>query len=395
MRKRQTSWWRRLFGALVLLLLVMAAWLQWAGHGYLWRGLRLTYLQGHKTAHIDDARDFAQAPVATGKPQAWPVSAPLASLPEPTRAYLEKHGSAAFVVAHRGKIIHESYFAPYHAQSATNSFSMAKTVVTLLAGAAVQDGFIESFDDPLVRWLPEYAQNPQAQRARLSQFSAMTSGHDWDENYYLPINKTTELYYGGHAQRTVLGQGFEREPGAAWEYSSASTQVLAVALQRALAAKVPGLTLSEYLSRRLWQPLGMSQAASWSLDRPREEGGMELAFCCLNINARDMARIGQLLLQNGQWRGRELLPADFVERITTPLPQARFYGHGLWMDPDHSTPFYFLQGHQGQYVIVMPSEELVVVRLGQFRDATRWRHDKIPEEVYLFADVGRRMALGR
>ncbi|MEY2772164.1 MAG: hypothetical protein RIQ38_2583 [Pseudomonadota bacterium] len=386
---------KRIVLTLLVLGLLGAAWLQLAGHGYIWRALQLTYLQGHRTAHIDDAPDFAQAKVANGAVQPWAVSKQPAELPPETRHYLQKHGSAAFVVVHRGEIVHESYFAPYGPTSATNSFSMAKSIVTMLAGAAEQDGLIESFDAPIGRYLPEYAKHPLGQRATLAQLSAMTSGHEWDENYYLPLNKTTELYFGRDAQATVLGQGFEGPPGERWEYSSASTQVLAIALQRALAAKSPGLTLSEYLSRRFWQPLGMSQPASWSLDRPREQGGMELAYCCLHINARDMARIGQLLLQNGQWQGKPLLPAAFVERMRTPLPQARFYGHSLWMDPDHSAPFYFLQGHQGQYVIVVPSEQLVVVRLGQFREQVRWRHPKNIEEIYLFADVGRRMVAGR
>ncbi|WP_284309480.1 serine hydrolase domain-containing protein [Hydrogenophaga electricum] len=383
-------WLRRAFLAILGLLVLAAAAIQLTGHGYFWTALRHTYLDGHNTAHIDDARNFPQAVIAGGRPQPWPVAAVQRPLSESLRAYLSEHRSAAFLVAHRGELIHETYFAPYSAESRTNGFSMVKTLTTLLAGAAVADGILPDFDAPAARWLPEYAGHPLGAQATLAQFSAMTSGHEWTENYYLPLNPTTELYFGGDAAGVVLRQGFERAPGTAFEYSSASTQVLAVALQRALRERDPGQSLSRYLSQRLWQPLGLADA-SWSLDRPREQGGMEMAYCCVHSRARDMARIGQLLLQDGQWNGQALLPAAFVQRITQPNGLARFYGHGLWMDPDHAPPFYFLQGHLGQYVIVVPSEALVIVRLGQYRTQERTRHAQIRDEVYRYVEEALRM----
>jgi CubicO group peptidase (beta-lactamase class C family) len=383
-------WLRRSFLAVLALLLVLLAYVHFGGHRYFWTALRHTYLDGHTTAHIDDARNFAQATIAGGPPQPWPVAAVQRPLPDSTRAFLQQHRSAAFLVAHRGELIVERYFAPYSAQSPTNGFSMAKTLTTLLAGAAVADGVLPSLDAPLSRWLPEYAQHPQGAKATLAQLAAMTSGHAWTESYYLPLNPTTELYFGAQAQATVLRQGFERDPGSAFEYSSASTQVLAVALQRALRERDPQTTLSAYLSRQLWQPLGLGEA-SWSLDRPREQGGMEMAYCCVHARARDMLRIGQLLLQQGQWQGRALLPADFVARITQPNGLVRHYGLGLWMDPDAPVPFYFLQGHLGQYVIVVPSQQLVVLRTGQYRTKARQRHPVIPEEVYRYVEEALRM----
>ena len=189
----------------------------------------------------------------------------------------------------------------------------------------------------------------------------------------------------------MLRHGFEREPGTAFEYSSASSQLLGLALSRALQQARPGLNLSDYLSQRLWQPLGMADDASWSLDRPREQGGLELTYCCIHASARNMARIGQLLLQRGQWQGQALLPAAFVDRITAPGSKVPYYGHGLWVDAEHAPPFYLLQGHLGQYVIVVPSADLVVVRLGQARNTTLTRHPKIYDEVYRYLDEGLRM----
>lgn len=384
---------RRIGWSVLALLALAAATLQVTGHGYIWRALRFTYLDGHRTAHIDDARNFVQAPIANAaQVQPWPVATTLRPASDETQAYLQAQRSAAFLVAQRGQIISEQYFAPYDAQSKINIFSMAKTLTTMLTGAAVADGIIPSFDAPVSQWLPEYANDAWGKQATLAQFSGMTSGHAWDENYYMPLNETTELYFGGHAAQTVLRKGFEREPGSDYEYSSASSQVLGVALSRALQKSKADMTLSQYLSQRLWQPLGMSGAATWSLDRAREDGGMELTYCCVHANARDMARIGQLLLQKGQWQGKALLPADFVRRMTSPGPKVSYYGYGLWMDPDHKPAFYYLQGHLGQYVIVVPERELVIVRLGQTRIKSNNQHPHIYDEVYRYLDEGLRIA---
>ena len=390
-------WSQRALLALLLLVVLLAAYVQFGGHRYFWTALKYTYLQGHNTAHIDDAANFPQAVVAAGVPQPWaldPRAAQTAITPD-LLTFLSAERSVAFLVIHQGQLLHESYFAPYTANSRTNAFSMAKTVVTLLTGAAVADGFVPSFDAPLATYLPEYATDPRGAKATLAQLSAMTSGHEWTENYYLPLNPTTQLYFGGDAVGTALAQGFEREPGTEFEYSSASTQVLALALQRALQARQPELTLASYLSKRLWQPMGMEGDASWSLDRPRVEGGMEMAYCCIHSSARNFARFGQLLLQDGRLGEQQLLPADFVQRMTRPNGFVDYYGHSLWMDPSYRAPFYFLQGHLGQYVIVVPSAQLVVVRLGQTRHRTYSRHPKIPDEIYRYVDEGLRMAQQR
>jgi CubicO group peptidase (beta-lactamase class C family) len=198
-----------------LVLLLIAAGLQLSGHGYIWRALAGTYLQGHRTAYIDDARNFDQRIISKGTSSPWQKDARYNQKPLDlaTLDYLKQYGSAAFLVAQKGALVHEEYFSPYNAQSLTNSFSMAKTVTTLQAGLAVKQGFISSFDAPLTEQIKEYANDPRGQKATIAQLSAMKSGHDWEENYYLPLNMTTDLYFGKNAESLVLSHGFEREPG--------------------------------------------------------------------------------------------------------------------------------------------------------------------------------------
>ena len=380
--------WRWLAWGLLAAVLLAALGLQLSGHGYIWRALAATYLQGHATAHIDDANNFEQRLIAAGAAQDWPKAPrynqqPLA--PE-TQAYLKQYGTAGFLVLQNGALLHEQYFAPYDQSSRTNAFSVAKTITTMQVGMAIQQGIIASLDSVITTRLPEYAANAWAAKATLAQLSSMTSGHDWTENYYLPINITTELYFGKSARELVLGQGFEREPGSAYEYSSGSTQLLGVYLQRALDAKEKDLTISAHLSGSFWQPLGMLRDGIYTLDRDGAQGGIERTYCCIFATARDFAKFGQLLLQDGRWQGQTLLDPAFVERMRKPGLKP-YYGHSLWLDWQYQHPFYLMQGHQGQYVIVVPSKQLVVVRLGQFRNKTdKGPNGIIPSEVYRFVD---------
>ena len=384
----------RLGLGLLALLVLLALAIQLTGHGYFWKALSATYLQGHSTAHIDDANNFAQRKIATAQPLAWEKDAAFNKTPlnSATLSYLQQYKSAAFLVAKDGKLLHETYFSPYTESSRTNSFSVAKTITTMQVGLAVQQGLIPSFDTPITQFLPEFAGNARGAKATISQLSAMKAGHDWTENYKLPFNVTTDLYFGKNAEKLVLNQDFEREPGTAYEYSSGSTQLLGVVLKRAIQKKNPQSNVSEHLSQSLWQPLGMEKDAIYTLDRAGEDGGMERTYCCIFATARDFAKLGQLLLQDGQWGGKQLLEKAFVERMRKPDLQP-YYGHSLWMDWTYKHPFYSLQGHQGQYVIVVPSLQLVVVRVGQFRNkAQLGPNQRIPLEVYNFVDEAVRLA---
>ncbi len=374
--------------------IAFSLYVHFTGQGYFWRALSATYLDGHVTAHIDDARNFPQREIASGASQPWPRHPKYNSdtLSEEAQEWHRQYQTAAFLVIQDGQLRFEQYFSPYTKQSATNSFSMAKTVTTMQIGAAIEQGLIPQFDTPLVHYLPEYKNNPRAAKATVAQLSSMTSGHDWDEQYYMPLNIMTELYFSEDAETLVLGRGFEREPASAFEYSSGSSQLLGVVLRRALQAQDPTLTISRHLSETFWKPLGMEQNASYGLDLAPEGMGLERAYCCIHSNARDFAKFGQLLLQDGAWNGQQILAKDFVERMRTPT-LVPYYGHSLWLDLNYKHPFYFLQGHLGQYVIVVPSKKMVIVRLGQTRDKNRRGAGGYhPQEVYDFVDEAVRIA---
>ena len=353
---------------IVALLIIISLSLVVTGNAYIFRGLQLTYLKGEATANIDDYVDFDNRTIHAKDTIEWEKdpSFEQVRLTPTLQNALDTDETVAFAIIKDGKLLYESYWQGYDENSHTNSFSMAKTVTTMLYLKAVEDGYIGSIDEPITKWLPEYASNQYAQNCTLADFSAMTSGYDWTEDYYFPINPTAESYYGHDLVKQMVNRDFVEECGGRFEYSSGDTQMLGIALSRAL--EPHGYTISSYLEEKFWQPLGMQGDGYWSLDGA---GKIEKVYCCLNASALDFAKFGQLLLNGGEWQGKQLLSKAHVEFMITPNAQAfakgqaQVYGHSVWTDMDAPIPFYAMLGHLGQRVLVLPEENVIIVRLGK------------------------------
>lgn len=332
------------------------------GYKYVITAFSRTWMIGNSTANINDAADFKTRTIKATTAQPWRKHSlyNTIALPAELEAHLKAYRSAAFLVIHKGEILNEHYFNGYDEKSKTNAFSATKTILTMLVGAAIKDGYIKSFDQPIVDFLPELANDELAQKATLAQLSAMTSGYAWDEAYYSAFSPTVKLLYGDDSNQLVLSGRFDTLPGSEFYYSSASTQLLGIALQRAIQQHQSDVTLSDYLSAKFWQPLGMNDDAMWHLDN----SGMELAYCCVNSNARNFAKLGQLLLNNGQWRGQQLIARSFVQNMHNAAKDP-YYGLSTWQSVEHSPRYHSMVGHLGQYIISVPDHQLLIVRLGE------------------------------
>ncbi|MEM7359792.1 MAG: serine hydrolase [Pseudomonadota bacterium] len=367
---------KRILLGLITLVVASTALAYLTGNGFLITALQRTYLQGHNTANINDHTAFDVNLIAAATPAPLPKSPAynLEPLPEEFRANLDKFKTAAFLVIKNGEILAEHYMNGYDDRSKTNSFSMAKTVTTMLVGIAIEEGYIDSLEQPLTDYLPEFKDDPLAQTATVGQLSLMNSGYEWTEHYYSPFSPTVELLYGPDVSDFLLQGSFSAEPGSFWEYSSASTQLLGIVLKRALEAGGRDITISEYLSEKIWQPMGMNDDALWHTD----DKGLEFVYCCLNTNARNYAKLGLLMLANGKWNGQQLVPAAFVQRMITPVGQP-YYGLSTWLGLEHNPSHYHFSGHLGQYIINIPEYDMVVVRLGETRDKSiDFRTEELP-----------------
>ncbi len=330
------------------------------GYDYLFNGISKTYLKGKSSAHIDDGNLFPSNPVATEEPKLWEEDPDYnkTELPKHLVENLKHSRTAALVVIRNGKILHEQYWEGYNQLSQTNSFSMAKAVTVMLLGKALEEGIIPTLDEKFSDFYPEFKNKPFGNQVTLKNLAQMEAGLDWNEDYNNPFLPNAKAYYGKSLVKAVFSRRFKEEPGVRFEYQSGSTQLLGFALRKAL-----NQSLATYLSEKFWIPLGMEQNAKWSTD----DHGMEKAYCCIHSNARDFAKLGQLFLDDGKAGDHQILNADFIEEMRTPTEKSQnIYGMGLWINHDNPIKHYYFLGLQGQYIIMVPEHNMVIVKTGSY-----------------------------
>ena len=280
------------------------------------------------------------------------------------REFLKEHKSVAFLLIKNDTIIVEDYLYDYDRASVVPSFSMAKSVVSILLGIAIEEGYIESVQDPVTKYLPEMRE--EFDQVTIEHLLQMTSGLDYNESYVNPFGDAATSYYGRNLTKMVNKSKLETEPGQRFSYVSGDTQILTNLLSSALGEQ----TVSGYLEEKLWKPLGMEYDASWSLDRKE---GLEKGFCCLNARAKDFAKIGRLYLNKGSWNGKQIVPESWVEMSTmidSSNGSADFYQYQWWIRPGGND--YYANGILGQYIYVNPELNIIAVRLGKKTGGVGW-----------------------
>lgn len=348
-----------------------------SGKDYLIKGLRASYLHGSASASIDDMQFFDTHEIkAASQPWEWPLHQGYseASMSDRLKDVLAETKSVAFVVVKNDSILSEYYWDGYSDTSLSNSFSMAKSIVTMLAQIAVQKGVFQSWQQKVVTILPE-VNGPYANELELWHLSTMTSGMHWEEDYKNPFGVTAEAYYGNDVNRLMYTLPINKKPGEFYQYQSGSTQLLGMAL-----VKASGKSLSELASEWLWKPMQAEHTARWHTDAK----GMELAYCCFNTNARDFARFGKLMLHQGNWNGTQILDSSFVAMATAGAREP-YYGYSFWIgNSEDGTAFFGQRGILGQYIVTIPDENIVIVRLGHQRLPNR--PDFHPEDMHVIIE---------
>lgn len=330
-------------------------------YDYIIKAVRTVYMQGHITAFLEDYEEFDNRKIETGSfIDEWPIhtSYNTAQVTPELQKLHNKYNTVAFLIIKNDSIWHEEYYDGFNKNSKTNSFSMAKTIISALMERAIMDGYIESLEQPVGDFFPEFSKGLNAELT-VGDLSSMSSGLNWDENYYSPFSITTRAYFDENLRDVILGLKVTSEPGKEYKYLSGNTQLLGMVIEKAT-----GKTLSENLSEKFWKPLGCKNTALWQVDS--KEGGLEKAYCCIASNARDFARFGRLYKCKGYWNGEKLLEPSFVELSTKPrFEETPYYGYGLWLSDYKNKDIYYLRGHLGQYVIVIPEDDIIIVRLGE------------------------------
>ena len=353
--------------AILLIVCCIGGYLVLPSNYYLRRALT------HLLPKIDQYPIFENRTVKAGDPQPWIQSEAYntVSIPEKQLPVFEQLGTVAYVIIKDSTLLFEQYWEDYSPESHSNSFSMAKSIVSLAIGAAIDDGFIKDVDQPVSDFYPEF-QGYNGKPLTLRHLLTMSAGVDFDEAYSSPFSPTTKLYYGDDLQQIAFGMKEIEEPGINFIYQSGVTQLLAFIVEKAT-----GENISSYVSRKFWTPMNAEEDALWSLDK---KDGIEKAYCCFNSNARDFARFGQLILNEGDWNGRQLISSSYLKEATTPDTSLLFkeynetnhcYGFQFWHLTYNGMEIPYMRGILGQYIFIIPDLNAVVVRLGHKRSETR------------------------
>ncbi|WP_159038598.1 serine hydrolase domain-containing protein, partial [Brumimicrobium mesophilum] len=329
------------------------------GKTYLYKGIQSTYLKGNSGPGIYDSILF---PVRVAKhskaPEEWIVRSSNIPLNSAFVDTLNEINTTSFLIVKEGEIIHESYFGDHSESMKSNSFSMAKSFIGMLIGIAIDKGEIDDFDAPISDYLP--FELSQDEGITIRHLLGMSSGLDWSESGSNPLSNNAEAYYTSELTDFMKNEEFTEAPGVNFKYASGNSQLLGIILESAT-----GKTATAYFHEHIWSKIGTENDLLWSLDH---EKGVEKTFCCAYATTRDYAKIGQLILNNGKWGEKQVISAETLKTLTSPFNlKSPFYGLHFWIVDHPKYPAIYARGILGQYIIVIPSINVVIVRTGHQR----------------------------
>ena len=292
---------------------------------------------------------------ASPTPRALPVGAPL-GIPG-LDDYMKAQNTAGIVILQDGKIRLERYGLGFSAAGRWTSFSVAKSFTSTLVGAAIQDGYIKSLDDTVSRYIPDL-RGSAYDDVTIRQLLTMTSGVRWNEDYEDPeadVAKFNNAKPDAGMDATVSYMRTlprAHPPGTVWHYNTGETNLIGV-----LVSSATGKPLARYLEEKIWHPAGMEADATWLLGKT----GHEIAGCCLQASTRDYARMGLVVLANGNVNCRQIVPPDWFAQATVKHQEigepGRGYGYQWWTYDDGSVA---AQGIFGQGIYIDPARRLVI-----------------------------------
>ena len=379
---------KRILIGLVAIIFIAELLLVFTGNLYVNKVLAMTIMVGKTGPDIDELELFSKREIANNEPQPWKISSQFnkQKIREESLGKFAQYKTVAFLVVKNDSILHEEYWEGYNDHSLVNSFSMAKSINSILIGCALKDGMIKSLDEPVGNYLDEFKQGEKS-KITIKHLLTMSSGIDFKEEYVSPLAWPAEAYYGPDVNSLTLKANVITEPGKTWIYKGGDSQLLGMILKKAT-----NKNAADYASEKLWKPIGAEDNAFWSLD----EKGMEKVSCCFYTNARDFARVAKLYMQFGNWNGKQIVDSSYVtESISLANlkdkdgKQNDKYGYQWWLMNYKSHPIFYMRGIRGQYVFAIPDLKMIVVRLGHKRAPKAG--DELPADIFAYLDAAMEM----
>jgi len=361
-----------LFGAIYIVMLLTDT-------NYLLTGVKTTYLRGQTGVDIYDYQVQATKTIQAQPRKTWPLHEHYNKmhLSDTLEKYHQQYQTTAFLIIKNGEVFSEKYYRESHRDNLSGVWSVTKTYTSLLILKAVEDGLIESIDDPISKYLPEWnvEQNPPL---TLRHLASMTTGLYWDELDQRPLSLIAKLNFYNNLEKFVFNNLYAiGTPGQKQHYDSGATQILGIVLKRVLKGK----SISNYLEEKFWIPLACENKALFIIDDEKNQN--EKTFGGLVATARDISRLGLTINQNGMFENIEILSPEQIKTLTTIPYNNKTYAYGIWTGEYEGKRFYYQSGHRGQFIISFPDEQLVITRLGH-QKLKKDNQEDVSKETYFF-----------
>ena len=306
--------------------------------------------------------------------------------------YAENLSSYSLLIWHKGALRLEKYFNGFDAELRPETASMHKSVLGLLIIAAIEDGFIESVDTRIGNYIESWNERPEGD-ITVRQLLTMSSGLN-SLSREGGFDSQAMKFFSGRvdARATILGLRLQTQAGANFSYANTNSQLLALVLESAT-----GKAYKDYLSERLWKPIGADDASVWYY----EENGFPRTFSSLLARSRDWLKVGLLIKDGGTYQGQQIIAAELMEAMTSPSANNPNYGWQIWLanvyqnkryyndlklgiavpvsEPFNADDMIYFDGFGGQRVYISKSQDLVIVRTGDTR--MDWDDSALPNMV--------------
>lgn len=374
---------KRLVGYLLIICSTLVALAMLTGHQYIFKGAQQVWLRGWSSGNIDDLQYAIDTRTVTAiNPTPWPENLGSVELPAEDVKRMDDELSASFLIIKNDTLVYENYFRGHEETTLTNSFSMAKTVVALAVGFAVDEGLID-VEAPLSTYFPRFNEG-YAKTLKVKHVLQMRSNIYFGESYKNPFGFPARAYYGDNIQELLNPYRPNSQPGTEFYYQSGNTMLLTE-----LVTTVQPKRISEYVEEKLWGPIHSENNAQWGLDAV---DGLERSFAQFYATSRDFARLGKLFLDSGRVDSTQIISQHYITSMITPIVddgtdlEVPYYGYQIWLgETEAGIKFSVLRGHRGQYVIAIPSKDLVIVRTGYQRNMEKFRN--LSKDIYIYIET--------
>jgi len=345
------------------------------GHGYLVKGIYHTYLHGKTGPGIYDLDVFPSAKLSPG--EAAELLPSTQTLSSEDIALLAEGKTTAFLVFENGQPVIEHYFEDHGPETVSNSFSMAKSIVALLVYQEMEKDSTFTAHSVAADFLP--FTNPGFDTIRIEELLTMSATTQWIESGKNPFSHNAKAYYGNDLKELILDMKTEAGKPE-FHYKSGNSQILSLILEAKTQQPV-----YELAQNQLWSKIGARNEAYWSTD----EVGNVKAFCCYYATARDFSRFGELILREGNMNGEQIIDTASIHQMLSAgeyhdqIPAC--YAHHWWRELHKGEQLYYMRGILGQYVVVLPEQDRVIVRLGHQRKERNERNH--PLDLYDYLEI--------